>query len=812
MHTRLAAITLTMAAAANAQTHSSQAGVDEVWAHRGTWNEWQNGSTWKFSGDELGYDAHGVGDVDGDGYDDIAVTYYRRMNPDDAQNNHHHNAGFVVVFSGATICESSFDPTTAHPTTLSTCDLRTDCDSNGCTTEDGLKWESTHPPQDCDLIDPISPAGVLGVPIWGYESEDIMAHSIRKLPDVDGDGRDEMLLGKTKSTTGSMSIWSYTDKYNHDSNDSELRWVQVILIDAYDIANAQAGFRVAPLGDINGDAQTDIVMGYRGFQQTNSMDSASRREGAALVYCLPPNESDGCQSSCSGDFWDDLAQMSRDWDIVDDEYEKDPVALFTLKNQNDYSLKISAKIFDQTGSPAPFYPKPGLGLAFGNWVEPAGDLDGDAQADLIVGTELAYYEDPDESEDGLRGMIAIYLSDSAHRTEGTWEDDGGGGAGISGSFVTTISDLYDIQCAFKRRTGWTDDWDDAYGNPWDVDQGEEVEFSGSMHEPLSTNNYQERILIQDADLIIRGNRSTTASDNIPLIGQWFAQPGDYDTDFEAELVFSTRFGTHNAGGNTYNGRIFGLNLQEFIEELDVNSASPHADIPSDRVVSVLDLLGTMGPSSQQYAYEFFPESDVKWARWAGNIDGNVYMTPEFMMSSGSHIFVCQLTDTSGTLSATTLWEIEDESTGTGYGQAPNVSGESPIDNWGAGGTDLSKGLNRAWTAGDFDGDSYDDLLVASWFYPRIHDGVGIPPSGTAPHYVRAGKTYVFRSPVPSQSASCEGESRGSNDPIPPHLTPQNFVDLLRRISERDPQLDLDRNGVVDARDAILLSNRYADQD
>lgn len=159
------------------------------------------------AGDRLGYSVSGGFDLNGDGYDDIAVS----------APNHSNGVGIVYVLYGST-----------------------------STTNIDLSTTSLSSSQ--------------GFVIYGDASETGFGYSLAMISDLDGDGYADLCIGSPSyvTTSGSVAV-----VYGGASN-ADLNVTNVTLSRGFTVEGdpyTQTGFSVSEAGDVNGDGLSDIVIG-----------------------------------------------------------------------------------------------------------------------------------------------------------------------------------------------------------------------------------------------------------------------------------------------------------------------------------------------------------------------------------------------------------------------------------------------------------------------------------------------------------------------------------------------------------------------
>ncbi len=388
-------------------------------------------------GDVLAYTMGGVGDVDGDGYGDFAVTWYdaeKRIEPTSVQpaqggppgyfsslSSDADQVGYVRIISG--------NPTSAgwgHGPPPWASQFDSDTYNNGSGTPNTMLRR-------------------IGPDFWGKTHGGLWSHEITSIGDLDGDGRSEVILSANSARTGGgfLEIWAWTDQYypHNAVNPGTIRWVKILEITGTDDltdppkpslnsrtrmdefgynaysgpipdANSPVGFDL----DFNEDGQPDLIMAtrfyrddqYGHFVYRNGSNGRNTAPGVVQVFLMPTKEvfqeiRDFALQTC--DIQSNWTGESGADDITD--------YLPLRMTSDDYTIKIAGdqilRANDDTG-PASGYPR-----WFGNEIDPAGDLDGDGVMDLAVAAP--YHVDQDRYVDNTyfddyEGQVYLFLSSS----------------------------------------------------------------------------------------------------------------------------------------------------------------------------------------------------------------------------------------------------------------------------------------------------------------------------------------------------------------------------------------------------------------
>ena len=333
-----------------------------------------------------------AGDVNGDGYGDVAISQQYLVYNGSAE-------GQTFVYLG-----SSTGLSTAHSWTAtggqSDCyfgnavasagDVNSDGYSDllvGATAFDGVAGINAGQAR----LYLGSASGPSTTPSWvveGDQNSGYFGRSVAGAGDVDGDGFDDLVVGApyawdTVNSEGKADVYlgSATGPSSTPS------WVA-----ASGASSANFGYAVAGAGDVDGDGYADLLVGAPGFDATSPSDPWYGH-GAAYLY---PGSASGLASSpawsiSGGGNLNYLGNsLSTAGDVNGDGYADVIIGERNYYDPNGNQREGRASVFMGSASGLPASPSWSAGTTqvgnyFGWSVAAAGDVDGDGFGDVLVG-------------------------------------------------------------------------------------------------------------------------------------------------------------------------------------------------------------------------------------------------------------------------------------------------------------------------------------------------------------------------------------------------------------------------------------------
>ncbi len=240
-----------------------------------------------------------------------------------------------------------------------------------------------------------SPTGPSAAPDWeriGTVFDGGLGNSVSSAGDVNGDGYSDVIIGSSFHDFGSGPVGAaFVYLGGAGGLDTTPAWTG-----AGDSAGVGYGYRVATVGDVNGDGFSDVAVGAPWQTVTHSL------EGRALVYlgsANGPSTSPDWQYNAAFEGARTGHHLSAAGDVDGDGFGDMLVSAPRYQSQ----VEEEGVVWLFRGSPtgpqtAPSWQGRGglAGAEFGLSVSPAGDVNGDGFADVVIGAPFFSFEDTDD--------------------------------------------------------------------------------------------------------------------------------------------------------------------------------------------------------------------------------------------------------------------------------------------------------------------------------------------------------------------------------------------------------------------------------
>ena len=595
------------------------------------------------AGAEFGVSVASAGDVNGDGFDDVVVgaRYFEGGQSDEGAAFLYLGSAVGLEASASWTAESD----QAHAWFGGRVASAGDVDNDGF--DDllvgGHGWDGGESQEGRTVLFRGSATGPSTAPDWAFESDQGGAHlrQVASAGDVNGDGYDDVLVGAEWWDGGQNNegrAWLFLGSAVGLA--STPTWTT-----ESDQAGAELGYSVASAGDVNGDGFDDVLIGVMYYSGPEHQEGRAQLflgsaagPGLAAVWSAESDQAGAALGSSvasagdvNGDGFDDVLVGARFYDGGQTDEGRATLYLGSVTGLGP----------DPAWSAEPDV----AGARFGTALAGAGDVDGDGFDDVLVGA-WRY-----GNGEGWEGAAFLYFGASTGLQEvATWSGTEGQGGAQYGFAVAGAGDLNG------------DGYDDVVVGARYFESGEANEGGAFVY--LGDLDGLEETAIWSAE----GNQ------------------------------IGARFGTSVAGPGDVNGDGF--------DDLLVG-AFGHTNPEVNEGAAFLYLGGSTGPQS---APSWSVESNQVESRFglpvagAGDVNGDGF----FDVIVGAERFDDGETDE-----------------GAAFLYLGSQAGLESTPSWEAQSNVGSAYFGRSVaTAGDVNGDGFDDVLVGAWNYNGGQSGEG----------------------------------------------------------------------------------------
>ena len=335
----------------------------------------------------LGYSVSAAGDVNADGYTDLALGAKEYNNGQNAEGGVYVNHGSASGISAtpAVILESNQAFARLGMSVSSTGDVNGDGYSD--VIAGAPFYDNGESDEGAAFVYYGSGTGVSTTAAVIIESDQASAYmgiAVACAGDVNGDGHSDVIIGTPRYTNGESSEGIATVYHGAPGGISASSAAHLEV----NQASALFGYSLSSAGDVNGDGYDDVIVGARYY------DNGQANEGAAFVY---HGSATGISTSpavllennqANADFGYSLSSAG---DVNGDGYGDVVVGSTTYDN----SLTDQGAAYFYYGSPSGIPAVAGTIIEgdqasayFGESVSSAGDVNGDGYSDVIIGQSL----------------------------------------------------------------------------------------------------------------------------------------------------------------------------------------------------------------------------------------------------------------------------------------------------------------------------------------------------------------------------------------------------------------------------------------
>ena len=383
------------------------------------------------AGAQYGNSVSTAGDVDGDGYSDIIVgsSYFDNGQTDEGKTFIYRGSVSGIVTSSYWTFESNQNNANLGLSVSTAGDVNGDGYSDIIIGSAGLlSFGKVY-----SFFG--SASGLSATPDWTYEdvvTGGFIGFSVSAAGDVNGDGYSEVIVGSPTYTNGEGSegraiLFQGSASGLSAAPDWSTESNQIL---------AKYGNSVFTAGDINGDGLSDVIVG------SDMNDNGESDEGSAFVYngSAAGLSSSANWSSAGGQSNSNFGcSVSSAGDVNGDSYAD---VIIGASDYDNGELNEGI-VFAYFGSPSGLSASPDWsaelnqeGASFGGSVSTAGDVNGDGYSDVIIG---AINYDNGHSNEG--GAFVYYGSGSGLSGVPDWSGESNQTSANYGSGVSTAGDV-----------------------------------------------------------------------------------------------------------------------------------------------------------------------------------------------------------------------------------------------------------------------------------------------------------------------------------------------------------------------------------
>ena len=542
-----------------------------------------------------------------------------------------------------------------------------------------------------------SASGLPTTSSWTAEGNEDFAQfgfSVASAGDVNDDGYDDVIVGSNYDEgraflyPGSSTGLSTTSLWVAEGNQTE----------------AHFGFSVASAGDVNGDGYDEVVVG------ANLYDNGEIDEGRAYLYM---GSTSGLYATPSWNVQGDQVNANFGWsaasagDVNGDGYD-DVIVMAPL--YDNYGID-AGRTYLYLGSTSGLSATPSwiaegdqAGAWFGYSAASAGDVNGDGYDDVVVGANG--YDGSEENE----GRAYLYMgSASGLSATPSWTTEGDQLDAYYGGSVASAGDVNG------------DSYDDVVVGARLYDNGEEDEgraylFLGSISGLSATPSW-----------------TTESNQSFAWLGSCVASAGDVNGDGCDDVVVGVPLydngETDEGCVNLYLGSTSGLSTTpSWVTESNQadadlgRSVAPAGDVNGDGYDDVV--VGACwydnGEDDEGRAYLYLGSASglPTTPSWASESDQIHALFGNSVASAG---------DVNGdgyddVVIGAPLYDNYEIDKGRASLYLGSISGLSPTPSWNAEGNEADVGFGiSVQSAGDVDGDGFDDVVIGASYYPNEAD-------------------------------------------------------------------------------------------